>query len=94
MSKFESKDGLIFSLRSRSAFCTTVILLVASQAADAGKSPCPLTAQCRQAAEAMGKFSLYLTWLISAKVTLFSPVSHFETVQAMGRSFSQDGADC
>ncbi|RSH89151.1 hypothetical protein EHS25_002263 [Saitozyma podzolica] len=62
------------SLRRRSAFCITAILVAASQAGDGSGPASTLTHQCRQLAEQM------------AKVTLFSPVSALETVQAMGRA--------
>ncbi|GFZ45481.1 hypothetical protein JCM24511_03207 [Saitozyma sp. JCM 24511] len=64
------------SLRRRSAFCITAILVAASQAGDGSGPASTLTHQCRQLAEQM------------AKVTLFSPVSALETVQAMGHAMT------
>jgi hypothetical protein len=44
------------SLRQRSAFCITVIMMVISQVQDGGNGLSTLTKQCRQHAEHMGTY--------------------------------------
>jgi len=48
------RNKLTLSLRQRSAFCITVIMMVISQIQDGGSGTSLLTKQCRQHAEHMG----------------------------------------
>jgi hypothetical protein len=68
------------SLRQRSAFCITVIIMVITQIHDGGSGPSLLAKRCRQQAEHMGEFrSSFMTERVlscSESDTLFARVSY------------------